>query len=328
MSRIDDIKAIIALRQRRLQKLKEHRALLGSSTDPATLIEIEDIENEIKGLQIELQILSGPKRCVQIFLEGDFPISDEHKIAAIETFAILMKVERQAIEIRRIYKGSIVFDLSVPSIGIHNFQLLLETNSSKLHLLKIKKIILEQELGEAEEWVFRKGRFILRENSPSMFVLPSIGEVLSGIGAGLVQMEVLVDGKLSELILPSSPDSSDKKIQKVNARQETIFRGIRDLIGDAPTVLKNTLDVAIDALEEGRLGEAANEIRKAGNILNNNNNYQLENWRGELAAVRALFYFYGGDEKKMYKNIIMAQRLEPKNKRLKEVVDQIRAGRK
>ena len=54
MSHSDDITKLIFANNRRLQKLKEQKALQGSSADPKIIIEIEDIEAEIEKLQAEL----------------------------------------------------------------------------------------------------------------------------------------------------------------------------------------------------------------------------------------------------------------------------------
>jgi hypothetical protein len=50
----DDIKNLIRNHNRRLQKLKERKALEGLNTSPEILIEIEDIEDEVTNLEKEL----------------------------------------------------------------------------------------------------------------------------------------------------------------------------------------------------------------------------------------------------------------------------------
>jgi len=55
MSRQDEITSLIARHNRRLRKLKEQQAIYGTRTDPAILIEIEDIEAKLAELQSELQ---------------------------------------------------------------------------------------------------------------------------------------------------------------------------------------------------------------------------------------------------------------------------------
>jgi hypothetical protein len=55
MPRRDDIQKLIMLYNRRLQKLREEEALKGINTPPETLIQIEDIEAKLAGLQAELE---------------------------------------------------------------------------------------------------------------------------------------------------------------------------------------------------------------------------------------------------------------------------------
>ncbi|MCB0194706.1 MAG: hypothetical protein KDJ65_22330, partial [Anaerolineae bacterium] len=54
MSNKAHLQQLITNHTRRLQKLKEQRALTGIRTDPAIIIETEDIETELKVLQEEL----------------------------------------------------------------------------------------------------------------------------------------------------------------------------------------------------------------------------------------------------------------------------------
>jgi len=54
----DDIYSLINQHNRRLQKLKEQKALLGLSGDPKIDLEIEDIQGELERLQTELETIS------------------------------------------------------------------------------------------------------------------------------------------------------------------------------------------------------------------------------------------------------------------------------
>ena len=58
MPRREDIQKLIVLYNRRLQKLREEEALKGINTPPETLIQIEDIEAKLAGLQAELETAS------------------------------------------------------------------------------------------------------------------------------------------------------------------------------------------------------------------------------------------------------------------------------
>jgi len=189
MSRKDDIKKLIANCERRLQKRKEQQALFGLDTPPHILTEIEDIETEIEKLQTELEALkdSGvgeelrtpselakdtkPKQRAQVYLQGDFPLSAERQSAAIDAFAAVMGISPQEIEVYRVYEGSIVFDLGIPSNAVQRLRSLLQSNSPQLRLLRVEKVILEGEAGEIEEWIIKEGRFDLvtstRPTTPS-----------------------------------------------------------------------------------------------------------------------------------------------------------------
>lgn len=60
MSRTDRIRKLIRTHVRRLQKLEEKKALKGTNAEPELLIEIEDLEAQIKKLQLELgEIIAG-----------------------------------------------------------------------------------------------------------------------------------------------------------------------------------------------------------------------------------------------------------------------------
>jgi hypothetical protein len=57
MSHQDDIRQLITNNSRRLQKLKEQKALFGIDTPPHILLEIENIEAEMANLQMKLEEL-------------------------------------------------------------------------------------------------------------------------------------------------------------------------------------------------------------------------------------------------------------------------------
>lgn len=56
MSRTEDVGKLIAIQQRRLQKLREQQAIFGINTPPHIAIEIEDLEEQITKLQSELDV--------------------------------------------------------------------------------------------------------------------------------------------------------------------------------------------------------------------------------------------------------------------------------
>jgi len=57
MSRISDVNELIEIKNRRLQKLNEKLAFYGKTADPSVLLEIEDIERELRELKNESVML-------------------------------------------------------------------------------------------------------------------------------------------------------------------------------------------------------------------------------------------------------------------------------
>lgn len=172
----EGIERLIANNRRRWQKLKEKKALLGSSADPSLDIEIEDIEAAIEELQTDLETLEnndvneesqanaagGARARVQIYIAGDFSsLSADRQAAAIDAFAAVMGIPSPFVEIYRVYEGSIVFDLGIPLNAVQRLRSALQSNSAQFRLMKINKVVLEKEPGELEEWAIQEGRFHL-----------------------------------------------------------------------------------------------------------------------------------------------------------------------
>jgi hypothetical protein len=82
MSEQEKLRKLIANNNRRLQILKERKALLGVSTDPGVLIEIEDIEAEIEDLQRQLNqkipkllfLTSNPKDTIRLDIGSEIRV--------------------------------------------------------------------------------------------------------------------------------------------------------------------------------------------------------------------------------------------------------------
>ena len=116
------------------------------------------------GTAPELEVLedASPERRVQIYLQGDFSsLSADRQSAAIAAFAAVMETSPQAIMVYRVFEGSIVFNLGIPSDAAQRLRFLLQSNDAQLHRLGVEKIILEMESGEIEEWVIKEGNFDL-----------------------------------------------------------------------------------------------------------------------------------------------------------------------
>ena len=57
MSQIDELKNLLKINRRRLQKLEETRAYYGVATPPHILMEIEDIEDDIERSRVPIDVV-------------------------------------------------------------------------------------------------------------------------------------------------------------------------------------------------------------------------------------------------------------------------------
>jgi hypothetical protein len=105
------------------------------------------------------------------------------------------------------------------------------------------------------------------------------------------------------------------------------FDNIDKLLGrafdDAPRELKATVSLARGTIRRRELVDAHNKLKEAQNLLDSNGE-ELADWRAEVAATGALYYLAGGPEPEpntMWRKVAEAQRLEPDNELLKEIID-------
>ena len=98
---------------------------------------------------------------VQVYLQGNFSsLPADRRSSIIDALAGLLRIPSEVIEVYRVYEGSVVFDLGIPSNAIQRLRSLLQSNNAQLRLLGVEKVILERELGK-EEWVLKEGKFDL-----------------------------------------------------------------------------------------------------------------------------------------------------------------------
>jgi len=97
---------------------------------------------------------------------------------------------------------------------------------------------------------------------------------------------------------------------------------IDDMLEDAPKQVRDKIELSIDAVNQKNLGEALNKLRQAQAIVDKEN---LEDWQAELLAIWAYYYYAMGEEDEVRQCIEEAHRLEPNNKRLREVIKSFRA---
>ena len=88
-------------------------------------------------------------------------MSAEDRAAVIAATAAIMSISPEAVEVYRIYAGSIIFDLGVPGDAVERLRTRVQSNIAHLRLLKVQKVILERQSEEIEEWIFEEGKFHL-----------------------------------------------------------------------------------------------------------------------------------------------------------------------
>ncbi len=121
------------------------------------------MQTELETVENNNQIIS-----VQVYIQGDFAsLSTERKSTVINALATIVETSPEAIEVYRVYEGSIVFDLGLPADAFQRLRSLLQANSNQLRLLKVEKVILKRHADNIEEWVSKEGKFHLLSSTPS-----------------------------------------------------------------------------------------------------------------------------------------------------------------
>jgi hypothetical protein len=132
----------------------------------ATKALVEQLHDKLNQISQPASMETVPKHRVQIYLEGDFSaLSDERKLAAIDAFAAILNITPHAINVFRVFEGSIVFDLGIPPDAFQHLHSLLQSNNAQLRLLGVKRVVLKNKAGDIEEWFIREGTFNLKLNT-------------------------------------------------------------------------------------------------------------------------------------------------------------------
>ena len=98
---------------------------------------------------------------VQITFPGDTASFTADRQRAIrDALGTILGISPDAIEINRVYPGSIVLDIDLPGEALSRLRLLLESNNAKLRLLGVERVVLEEVPDKTETWVHSGGRFI------------------------------------------------------------------------------------------------------------------------------------------------------------------------
>lgn len=106
--------------------------------------------------------VTDPLPRVQLIFRGDLSLMVGRKDAIVDALAGLLRISPEAIEVYRIYEGSVVFELGIPSAAVQRLRSLLQSNNAQLRLLNVEKVIIGEKSGQqVEEWVVEVGKFYL-----------------------------------------------------------------------------------------------------------------------------------------------------------------------
>ncbi len=161
----DDIEKLILNHGRRLQKLKEQKALYGRSVDPSILIEIEDIELELDRLRHEYTRLSQaemvsiqPEAEIKLLIAGELPgFNVEKRQETIALLAAQLNVPPNQVSILQAYpSNSIYVHFALPAEALDRFIVAYEANAPfilELGVLDFQIIYRERPLIDLNEIV-------------------------------------------------------------------------------------------------------------------------------------------------------------------------------
>lgn len=98
---------------------------------------------------------------------------------------------------------------------------------------------------------------------------------------------------------------------------DEILARIDQLLGqqfeDAPRQLNATIDLVMKLLQQREYGAALSQLNKAHDLAAV---LDMAEWRAEVAAAWAVYYYHTNDHDHMLKSIRYAVQLEPQNKRI------------
>lgn len=159
MSEQTHLQTLITNHTRRLQKLKEQRALTGLSTDPGILIEIEDIEAELNQLHEEVVVFeSQPEQQTRLQVGEEAASSDGEQI---DLHHIEAKLEELKVKLTRLENrsgsepqfetdptetASSQVQIQLPPTGLNNFDSAQVTLLQRLYPNE-QRVMIEREFG-------------------------------------------------------------------------------------------------------------------------------------------------------------------------------------
>lgn len=143
------LEAVRSEKLKRLRVLELHAAKAGYTTDPAIVIEIDDLRKEIAEIEHKLEINQQPQswaeygrlELVKITLPGDFAsLTPEIKAAAIRAFAAVVNIPPERIVVLAVTSGSIVFRLLMPSFAVRQLVELYTSENPLIGELEIVEV--------------------------------------------------------------------------------------------------------------------------------------------------------------------------------------------
>jgi len=157
MSQTENIQRLISSHERRLQKLKEKRALLGFNIPSEILIEIEDIEEEIAKLKRELgeresyPFAPSPSTQVTqvtILLDRNLrEFTSAEREDFVSTLSSIVNINPNQIQILRVESGSILVTLEMPNDAALKLLSMYLDEAPVLRSLRITKVELHPATG-------------------------------------------------------------------------------------------------------------------------------------------------------------------------------------
>lgn len=203
------------------------------------------------------------QRHIKIYVEGDFPsLSPDRQSAAIDAFAAIMGISAQQIQIYRVHEGSIVFDLGVPSSAVRQLGSLLQSNSARLHLLRVKRVILGIESGQTEQWVAvekkfeRVGRFRFLSMPENREITRQMSlEVAGELGPAEAELSKKTIGTLLDMLMREELPS------RAGSNVPLRFPKADLVLLDVVPIVAQILQQLVDRFDEQTVEEAKAQVR-------------------------------------------------------------------
>ncbi len=144
---IDSLKNQIIDKRRHLNKLKERQARMHNETPTGVILDIEDLEAEIKELEAQLP----QKQLAEVILDRDpAEFSEKDITVASRVFAAALGISEGEVTVTFLRAGSVVLLVQLPKEAMDKLISLHETDNPKLQGLMIQQIKIVENLANAD----------------------------------------------------------------------------------------------------------------------------------------------------------------------------------